>query len=253
MGEELSLARMMNLYSPKIFRGGMINFSKRGQHALLTSMDDDNDRLPQGSVTVPEEDILADPADAKFLASEGLQKLILDKEKLTSEWDQLLADRDQIAARLPTLEAQAAVAVELEARLQQSEQEVVTLNQEAAQLRVQYQEAKAKWSEVQNDVLAAVDREAASTKRLNNFEATLNSKAEEAVAAEEKHARMEEKYRKVMEHNKVYNSTIRYLDVSFQVARSERNKLSTEVDQLKEELQCREASLIVEKHIPCIA
>lgn len=33
----------MNLYSPKIFRSGIINFSKYGHHALLTDVDDDND------------------------------------------------------------------------------------------------------------------------------------------------------------------------------------------------------------------
>ncbi|XP_070057587.1 uncharacterized protein [Nicotiana tomentosiformis] len=142
----------------------------------------------------------------------------------------LLAEREQIIARLPVLEAQVAEAVKLETRLQQSEQE-----------------AKAKWSEVQNVVLVAAEREAASTERLNNLEAALNSKAKEATAAEEKHVRMEEKYKRVMEHNKVYNSTICDLDVSLQAARSERNNLSTEVDQLKEELQRRTASLIVEK------
>ncbi|XP_070048887.1 uncharacterized protein [Nicotiana tomentosiformis] len=162
--------------------------------------------------------------------------LILDKEKLTSERGQLLVERDQIAACLPELEAQVAEVVELEARLQQSEQEVVTLSQEAALLRIQFEEAKAKWVEVQNVVLAATDHEVASTERLNNLETALNSNAKEVVAAEENHATMEEKYRKVMEHNKVYNSTIRDLDVSLRAIRSERNNLLTEVDQLKEEL-----------------
>jgi len=54
---------------------------------------------------------------ANFLASEGLQRLILDKEKLISERDQLLVKRDQTVARLPKLKVQAAEAVELEARL----------------------------------------------------------------------------------------------------------------------------------------
>ncbi|XP_070048460.1 uncharacterized protein [Nicotiana tomentosiformis] len=184
---------------------------------------------------------------ANFLAFEGLQRLILNKEKLTSERDQLLAERDLIDARLLELEAKDVKAVELEARLQQIDQEVVTLSQETALLKVQFQEAKAKWSEVQNDVIAVVDREVASAKRINNLEAALNSKVEEAAVAEEKHARMEEKYKKVMEHNKFCNSTINDLVVSLQAARSERNNLSIEVDQLKEELQYQTTSLIVEK------
>nr|XP_016460578.1 PREDICTED: golgin subfamily A member 5-like [Nicotiana tabacum] len=164
---------------------------------------------------------------ANFLASEGLQRLIVDKEKLTSEWDQLLTERDQITARLPELEAQAAEAIELEARLQQSEQEVVTLGQEAALLRVQFEEAKATWVEVQNTVLAAADRRAVSTERLNNLEAVMNSKAEEVAAAEEKYTRLEKRHERVIEHNKVYNSTICNLDVTLQAARSEQNNLST--------------------------
>ncbi|XP_070032716.1 uncharacterized protein [Nicotiana tomentosiformis] len=171
--------------------------------------------------------------NAMHNAVAGLQKLILDKEKLTSEQDQLLTERDPIVTQLPALEAQAAEVVELEAQLQQIEQDMVTLGEEAVLLRVQLQETKAKWSEVQNDVLAISKHEAASTERLNNLEPALNSKAEEVAAAKEKHARMEEKYKRVMEHDKVYNSTICDLDVSLQAARSERNSLSTEVDQLK--------------------
>ncbi|XP_070057871.1 uncharacterized protein [Nicotiana tomentosiformis] len=210
----------------------MINFNKCGHHALLTSMDDDNDRKwMERFVVVATRDII--PAITLFFPElwncTRLQRMILDKEKLTSERDQLLDEQDQIAARLSELEAQAIEAIELEARLQQSEEEA------------------AKWSEVQNVVLAAADREAASTERLNNLEAALNSKVKEPTTAEEKHARMEKKYNKVMEHNKFYNSTIRDLDVSLQAARSERNYLSKEVDQLKKELQRRAASFIVEK------
>ncbi|XP_070017907.1 interactor of constitutive active ROPs 4-like [Nicotiana sylvestris] len=161
--------------------------------------------------------------------------------------DQLLDELDQIVARLPTLDAQAPKAVELEAQLQQSEQEVVILSQEDALLRVQFEEDKAKWVEVQNIVLATADRKVSSSEILNNLEAALNSKNEEVVVVEEEHAWMEERYSNFIEHNKVYNSTIRDLDVNLQAARSERNNLLTEVDQLKEELQRRATSLIVEK------
>ncbi|XP_070045891.1 uncharacterized protein [Nicotiana tomentosiformis] len=100
------------------------------------------------------------------------------------------------------LEAKAAEAGELEARLQHSEQEMIALSQEASQLNVQFQEAKAKWSDVQNDVLATAERESASIERLNNLEAALNSKAEEVDAAEDKRAQMNERYKRIMEHNK---------------------------------------------------
>jgi len=88
---------------------------------------------------------------------------------------------------------------------------------------------------VQNAILAAAVRKVASTERFNNLEAVLNSKAEDVVVVAEKHARLEERHKRVIEHNKVFNSTIRDLDVTLQAARLERNNLSTEVDHLKEE------------------
>ncbi|XP_070013795.1 uncharacterized protein [Nicotiana sylvestris] len=164
-----------------------------------------------------------------------LKRLILDKEELTAEQDQLVAERNQIVARLPELETQDAEATELEAQLQQSEKEVVTLSQETAQLRVQFEEARAKWIGVHNVVLAASDHEAISNKRLNNLEVALYSKTEEVVAAEEKYARLEESHKIFIEHNRVF-STVRDLEVSLQATRSEGDNLLTEVDHLKEEL-----------------
>ncbi|XP_070055368.1 uncharacterized protein [Nicotiana tomentosiformis] len=183
---------------------------------------------------------------ANFLASEGLQRLIHEKEELTSERDQLLAERDQTVLRLSELETKAAKAVVLEARLQKSEQEVVTLRYEIGPLRVRFDEAKAKWAEVQNVILAATDREAASAKRVINLEATLNSKSEELAVVEAKHAQLEEKYRKTFEHNMFFSSTVRELDFSLQSTRSAREKLSAEVTQLKQEFMHRVTSLIVE-------
>nr|XP_033514971.1 uncharacterized protein LOC117279526 [Nicotiana tomentosiformis] len=114
-------------------------------------------------------------AAANFLASEDLQRLIHEKEELTSEQDQLLVEQDQTVLRLSELENRAVKAVVLEARLQQSKKEVVTLSQEIGPLRARFDEAKAKWAEVQNVVLAAIDREAPSAERVINLEAALNS------------------------------------------------------------------------------
>nr|XP_016461821.1 PREDICTED: dynactin subunit 1-like [Nicotiana tabacum] len=144
---------------------------------------------------------------------------------LKSERDQLLAERDQIDARLPVLEAKAAEAGELEARLQQSEQEMITLSQEASQL----------------------NREAASIERVNNLKAALNFKTAEAATTEEKRAQMEDRYKRIMEHNKVHITNICDLDLSLSATRSERNGLSTEVDRLKLELKRLADSLIIEK------
>nr|XP_009591344.1 uncharacterized protein LOC104088389 [Nicotiana tomentosiformis] len=145
---------------------------------------------------------------ANFLAFEGLQKLILDKEKLMSERDQLLSKQDQVVAHLSELEAQVAKADELEARLQQSS----------------------------NDVLAAAEREASSNERVINLEAALNSKTAEVATVEEKRAHMEDKYKRIIEHNRVHIEIIYDLDLSLSAARFERDSLSSEVDRLKSEL-----------------
>ncbi|XP_070034514.1 uncharacterized protein [Nicotiana tomentosiformis] len=144
-------------------------------------------------------------AAANFLASEGLLRLIHEKKEITSARDQLLAEQEQNIARLSELEAKAAEVVVLEARLQQSEQEVVTLSQEIGPLRDRFDKARAKWVEVHNVVLAATEREAASAKRVTNLEVALNSKIEELVAVGAKHAKMEEKYVKTIEHNRLFS------------------------------------------------
>nr|XP_009588363.1 dynactin subunit 1-like [Nicotiana tomentosiformis] len=144
---------------------------------------------------------------------------------LKSERDQLLAERDHIDDRLPVVEAKAAEAGELGARLQQSEQEMITLSQEASQL----------------------NREAASIERVNNLKAALNSKTAEVVATEEKRAQMEDRYKRIMKHNKVYITNIRDLDLSLSATRSEQNGLLTEVDRLKLELKRLADSLIIKK------
>lgn len=42
-GKTLTLAYMINLYSRKVFRGGVLKLRKCSHHALLTNVDDDND------------------------------------------------------------------------------------------------------------------------------------------------------------------------------------------------------------------
>ncbi|XP_070055475.1 uncharacterized protein [Nicotiana tomentosiformis] len=150
-----------------------------------------------GSLGVETVETVGKPFDplANFLASEGLQRLIREKEELTSERNQLLGERDQIVLRPSELESKATEAVVLEACLQQSEQEV-------------------------DVVLAATEREAATAEKVTNLEAALNSKIEELAAVGEKHAQLEEKYKKTIKHNRLFSSTVRDLDVNLKSARS---------------------------------
>nr|XP_016451988.1 PREDICTED: uncharacterized protein LOC107776587 [Nicotiana tabacum] len=160
-------------------------------------------------------------AAANFLAYESLQRLIREKKELTYERDKLLAKRDQTVLHLSELENRATKADILETCLQQSEQE--------------------------DAILAATDREAASAKRVINLEVNLNSKCEALAAVVAKYAQLEEKYKKTIEHNRLYSLTVRELDVSLKSARSAGENLSAEINQLKEEFKRRADSLIVEK------
>nr|XP_016461812.1 PREDICTED: uncharacterized protein LOC107785100 [Nicotiana tabacum] len=186
-------------------------------------------------------------AAANFLASEGLQMFIREKEEITSAQDQVLAEQEQHVTRLSELEAKATEVVVLEARLRQRNQEVVTLSQEIGPLRVRFDKARAKWAEVHNVVLAATERKAASAERVINLKADLNSKIEELATTGAKHAQLEKMYRKTIEHLRLFSSTVHDLDVSFKSARSIRENLSAEVTQLKEELKHRVSSLVIEK------
>ncbi|XP_070039204.1 uncharacterized protein [Nicotiana tomentosiformis] len=145
------------------------------------------------------------------------------------------------------LEAKAAEAGELEARLQQSEQEMIAHNQEAISLHEQLQESKSKWVELQDNVLAAVERKSASEKQVNNLKVALNSKIEEANAAEEKMAKMEERFKRVIEQNQVHLSATLDLDLSLSAIRSERDRLQAEVDRIKAKLQFQKDFLVLEK------
>lgn len=64
----------------------------------------------------------------------------------------------------------------------------------------------------------------------------MNSKVEENIVAKEKQARMEERYKKIMDQNRVYISIIHDIDLSLGATRSERDGLLAEFDRLKEML-----------------
>ncbi|XP_070041165.1 uncharacterized protein [Nicotiana tomentosiformis] len=161
--------------------------------------------------------------------------------------DELFAKRNQLVARLSVLDAKTVEIAELEAQLQQSEQEAMAHSQEATQVHAQLQDVKARWDESQDVALAAIERESASIKPANNLEAALNSKAEEVASAEEKRARMEDRYKKIMDKNRVHISTICDLDLSLGATRSERDGLLAEVDRLNAKLQHQGDSLIFKK------
>lgn len=71
---------------------------------------------------------------ANLLTSKGLQRIIIEKEELRSE-------RDQLAKRLPALEAKLTQMEELEAR-EQTEQEKRAQRQEVTQLYAELAELK---------------------------------------------------------------------------------------------------------------
>ncbi|XP_070044936.1 uncharacterized protein [Nicotiana tomentosiformis] len=184
---------------------------------------------------------------ANYLASESLQRLILDKQGLAFDRDQLLAERNQLDVCLPVLEAKATEMGKLETRLQQSEQDKMAHNQEVSQLHEQFQEAQAKWAEPHDVVLATVERESAFKEQINNLKADLSSKTEEANVAEEKRAKMEERLKKAMDQNRIHSTTNVELDSRLSALRSERDGLQAEINKLQAKFQDQEDSLVFEK------
>ncbi|XP_070042608.1 uncharacterized protein [Nicotiana tomentosiformis] len=185
-------------------------------------------------------------AQANLLASEGLQKMIQAKEELASERDRIAAERDQLAERLQALEARLVTMGELESMLEKSEQEKIIHNQEAAQLHEELEELKAKWVELQDAVTVAAELEYASMEQINNLKASLCSKIEEATA-EEKRARMEQRFKKVMEQNSEHARTNTDLCRTYGIMRDENEQLQSKIKKLRSKLQDQEDSFLLEK------
>lgn len=66
-------------------------------------------------------------------------------------------------------------------------------SQEATKLHIELAELKIKQTELQEIVNSASERESTFMEIISNLEAYLHSKSEEAIAAEEKRARIEER------------------------------------------------------------
>ncbi|XP_070010208.1 uncharacterized protein [Nicotiana sylvestris] len=136
-----------------------------------------------------------------LLASKGLKKMIQAKEELSTEWYRIAAEQDQLVDRLLALEARITQMGEFKSQMEQSEQEKIAHNREAAQLHKELEEFKAKWAELQDVVAVVGEHESASMEKINNLEARLRSKIKEVAAVEEKRAMMEEILKKFMEQN----------------------------------------------------
>lgn len=100
-----------------------------------------------------------------------------------------MAERDQLVACLPALEGKAAKEGEHKAQLQQSEQEMVTHGQEAFQLHAQLQDAKVRWTELQDTVLVAAEHEFAYVEQVNNLEEALTSKQKRPMPLKRRRSR----------------------------------------------------------------
>lgn len=105
--------------------------------------------------------------------------MILDKEALQS-------DRDQLVESLAAFEAKLAQMEELKVWLEQTEKEKRAHSQEATYLHTELAELKVKWAELLDSVTSAAERESISMERISKLEDNFCSKTEEATMAEEK-------------------------------------------------------------------
>ncbi|XP_070039697.1 uncharacterized protein [Nicotiana tomentosiformis] len=188
-----------------------------------------------------------EPPTDNLLASEGLQRLILEKQELASERDKPLVERNQLVEHLPVLEAKIAQMDELEARLQQYEQDRMDYSQEAAQLHENLEEAKAKWVELHDMVIVIAEHESDFMEQVNNLEAVLRAKIEEANAADEMREKMKEKFKRVMEQNRLHSSNNVELDFRISGMRTENEELQSKIDWIQVKLRDSKDSLVFEK------
>nr|XP_009804075.1 PREDICTED: uncharacterized protein LOC104249361 [Nicotiana sylvestris] len=103
--------------------------------------------------------------------------------------------------------------------------------------RENLKEAKAKWVELHDTVIAAAERESAFMEQVNNLEASLRSKIEKANATEERRAKMEETLKRVMEQNRLHSTTNVELNSKISTMKAENKKLQSKIDKLREKLQ----------------
>lgn len=130
---------------------------------------------------------------ANLLTSEGLQMIITERKKI------LQSEHDQLVERLPSLEAKLTQIEELDAQLEQTEQEKKSHNQGVTQLHAKLAKLKGKQVKLQ-DVVSSIDKhESASKERIKTLEGNLHSKAEEDTVTNDKRAKIVKNIQKVME------------------------------------------------------
>ncbi|XP_070054780.1 uncharacterized protein [Nicotiana tomentosiformis] len=120
-------------------------------------------------------------------------------------------------------------------------------NEEAARLHENLKEAKAIWVELHDTVTAVAERESTLMEQVNNLEANLRSKTEEANAAEGKREKMKERLKRVIEQNRLHSTTNVELDSKISKMRAKNEKLQSKIDKLRAKLQDQEDSLVFEK------
>lgn len=105
--------------------------------------------------------------------------MILEKEELRNE-------RDQLVEHILALEAKNSQMEELKVRLEQTEQEKRTHNQEATQLHAELAELKRKLTELHDALTSAAEHKSTSMKRIRSLETNLHFKTEELPRAKKK-------------------------------------------------------------------
>lgn len=83
--------------------------------------------------------------------------------------------------------------------------------------------------------------------KVNNLKASLRSKTEEANDVEEKRAKMEERFNKVMEQNQLHARINIDLDSRISVVRAENDKLQSKIERPRAKLQHKEDSFLLQK------
>nr|XP_009608999.1 ensconsin-like [Nicotiana tomentosiformis] len=103
------------------------------------------------------------------------------------------------------------------------------------------------WVKLHDTVTTDAEHESAFMEQISNLEVGLRAKIEEASAAEEKRAKMEERLKKVTEHNRLHSTTNVELESKISTMKAENEELQAKIDKLRAKLQDEEDSILFEK------
>lgn len=104
-----------------------------------------------------------------------------------------------------------------------------------------------KWAELHDVITVTAEGKSTFMAQINNLEANLHSKTEEATDAEKKRAKMEEMFIVVMEQNHEHARTNTDINWIYDIVKAENEQLHSKIERLQAKLKDQHDSFLLEK------